>query len=101
MALNARQHAKKLDLVSSNFKKDGIWAHTTAAQLQILAWTGRSEPPLPRSMADRIKAHFRERNLLDRIGFDVRVVDNPLYGMILESGLCAYGAATTAIDLFS
>lgn len=100
VAVNARQLAKRLDVVSSNFVKGGIWADTTVNQLQLLAWTGRSEPPIPRATVEKIKAHFREQQLLDRIGFDVSVVDNYIYGLTLELGICVYGVVNTIINFF-
>ena len=87
ICVSARQLAKCLDLVSSNFMAGGIWERTTPDELQLLVWTGRTELPLRQSTLDAIKAHFCARKLLDRLSLDVKVGGNYGAGLALDVGI--------------
>ena len=65
LAVNARS------LVRNMSPFDGIMSDFPL--LQILAWTGKGEPQLPRSVIENIEDHFEARGCLDRVGFDCQV----------------------------
>ena len=65
LALNARTLAVDpaiFDGLFSRFKK-----------LQILAWTGAGEVPIPQSSIDEIKTHYEKTGRAKRVGFDCDV----------------------------
>ena len=65
LALNARQLAKSL------FSVDNIMLQFP--HLQILAWTGKGEPPIPEASIEQIRHHFESLQMTHRIGYDCQV----------------------------
>lgn len=65
LAINARQLAKSMPSF------DAIMAEFP--QLQILVWTGKGEPPIPRASIQTIEDHFEQLNMTNRIGYDCQV----------------------------
>ena len=70
MALNARQLAKSLSSSSSSSLDEML---RQFPQLQILAWTGKGEPAIPKSILQEIQDHFDELQMVHRIGYDCHV----------------------------
>lgn len=101
VAINARQLSRRLDLVTSNFLQGGFWENTSVDQIQVLAWTGRSELPIPKSTVEQIRGHFRNKGLEDRVGFDVSTINSNFLGGILDVGIRSYGWVVYAIDFLT
>lgn len=65
LALNARQLAKSL----RHF--DEIMEHYPS--LQILAWTGKGELPIPQTLLQSIQEHYQAKGMAQRVGYDCQV----------------------------
>jgi len=91
LALNARQLAKSLEVIDKIMEK--------IPEIQILAWTGKGEFLLPEESYNNIKDHFKEKKMIERIGFDCQVTQSKLRSAYLELGVSFIGNAKKGINL--